>query len=107
MLRILLLHHLGLGDHFMCHGIVREYCKKYEKVGLFAWPRNYVSVSFMFRDLANLTIIEGDEESAREFIRRNETVSGPDKYDVVKIIGFENLRRSGTPSEAILRICRR
>ena len=96
---MLLLHHFGLGDHFMCHGIVREYCKKYEKVALFSLPHNYASVSFMFRDLTNLTIIKGDEAFARDFICRNETVFGADKYDEVKILGFEYLRRSGTPLE--------
>lgn len=96
---MLLLHHFGLGDHFMCHGIVREYCKRYEKVAIFSLPHNYVSVSFMFRDLTNLTIIKGDEAFARDFIRRNETASGAEKYDGVKILGFEYLRRSGTPLE--------
>lgn len=98
-MRLILLHHFGLGDHFMCHGIVREYCKRYDHVTTFSLPHNYASVSFMYRDLANLTILKGDEAFAREFIRRNETATGPDKHDEVKIIGFEYLRRSGTPLE--------
>ncbi len=98
-MRVILLHHFGLGDHFMVHGIVREYCKRYKKVAIFSLPHNYASVSFMFRDLDNLTIIRGDEAFAREFIRQNETASGPEKYDEVKILGFEYLRRSGTPLE--------
>ncbi len=100
MSSILLYHHLGLGDHFMCHGIVREYCKKYEKVGIFCYEHNYPTVSFMYRDLPNLTIIKGDDAAAKEFISRNASQSGKSKYDEVKIIGFQNLNRNdGIPLE--------
>ncbi|MFA6502909.1 MAG: hypothetical protein WCT45_01455 [Candidatus Paceibacterota bacterium] len=96
---LLLLHHLGLGDHFMVHGIVREYCKKYDRVAIFALPHNYVSVSFMFRDLPNLTVLQGDEAFAREYIQRNASAPSTERYDEVKVLGFESLRRSGTPLE--------
>src|SRR3989344_7490290 len=100
MSSILLYHHLGLGDHFMCHGIVREYCKKYEKVGIFCYAHNYPTVSFMYRDLPNLTIIQGDDAAAKEFIGQNASRSGKSKYDEVKIIGFQNLNRNdGIPLE--------
>lgn len=90
MSSVLLFHHLGLGDHIMCHGIVREYCKKYDRVAIFSYPHNYPSVSFMFRDLQNLTIIQGDIESARACIAKNAVDR---TYDEVKILGFENLNR--------------
>lgn len=96
---LLLLHHFGLGDHFMVHGIVREYCKRYTHVTIFSLPHNYASVSFMFRDLTNLTILKGDEAFARDYIRRNESAPPAEKYDEIKILGFEFLRRSGTPLE--------
>ena len=35
MSEIYLYHHLGLGDHISCHGIVRYYCEKYNKVKIF------------------------------------------------------------------------
>lgn len=91
MSSIILYHHLGLGDHIMCHGIVREYCKKYEKVVIFSWPHNYPSVSFMFRDLTNLTIIKGGDDDAMEYIQKNASLPENLKYDEVKIIGFKNL----------------
>ncbi len=93
MSKILIYHHLGLGDHFMCHGIVREYCKKYDKVGLFCLPHNFSSVSFMYKDLKNLEIIKGDDNFAREYIKNNQNKNNEEKYDEVKIIGFENLNR--------------
>lgn len=95
MSSILLYHHLGLGDHIMCHGIVREYCKKYDKVSIFSKSHNYPSVSFMYRNLKNLTIIQGDDIFAENFILLNAS-----KYDEVKRIGFQNLDRStGAPLE--------
>jgi hypothetical protein len=93
MSSILVHHHLGLGDHIMCHGIVREYAKKYDRVGLFSHVHNYPSVSFMYRDLKNLTVIKGDDNFARDFIEKNKTATGPEKYDEVKIIGFDLLDR--------------
>lgn len=95
MSSILLYHHLGLGDHIMCHGIVREYCKKYDTVTIFSKPHNYPSVSFMYRDLKNLDIIQGDDTFAEDFI-----LSNTSKYDEVKRIGFQNLDRNmGVPLE--------
>lgn len=95
MSSVLLYHHLGLGDHIMCHGIVREYCKNYDEVTIFSKPHNYVSVAFMYRDIKNLTIIEGEDIFAEKFIRQNSL-----KYSAVVRVGFEGLdRNSGVPLE--------
>lgn len=100
MSSVLLYHHLGLGDHIMCHGIVREYCKKYEKVAIFCYTHNYPTVSFMYRDLPNLTIIQSDDATAKELISRNASQPKGSKYDEVKIVGFQNLNRNdGIPLE--------
>lgn len=101
MSSILLYHHLGLGDHFMCHGIVREYAKKYTRVALFSKPQNYASVSFMFRDLENIRIINvKNDEAAYKFIFLNKFKIGKYKYNEVKIIGHEFLdKTSGVPIE--------
>lgn len=100
MSSILLYHHLGLGDHFMCHGIVREYCKKYEKVAIFCYPHNYPTVSFMYRDLPNLMIIQSDDAAAKELISKNVSQPEGSKYDEIKIVGFQNLNRTdGIPLE--------
>lgn len=100
MSSILLYHHLGLGDHIMCHGIVREYCKKYEQVAIFSYPHNYTSVSFMYRDLSNITIIKGDDAFARKFISDNASKSGKNRYDKIIFLGFQFLdRHSGVPLE--------
>ncbi|MDE2173240.1 MAG: hypothetical protein KGJ31_01390, partial [Patescibacteria group bacterium] len=96
MPRLLLLHHLGLGDHFMCHGIVREYADRYSRVTIFSYPHNYRTVAFMFRDLANVDIRQvKDVEEARAYLRDHGA-----EYDETKVLGFENLdRTTGTALE--------
>lgn len=100
MSSILLYHHLGLGDHIMCHGIVREYCKKYEKVAIFCLPHNLPTVSFMFRDLANLTILKADSSYPKKFTDQKISQFEKLNYDEIKIIGYQNLNKDGnTPLE--------
>lgn len=49
-------HHLGLGDHIICHGIVRSVCEKLnnEQHTLVLKPQFLESVSFMYKDIKNL-----------------------------------------------------
>ena len=54
---IYLYHHLGLGDHIICNGLVRLLTKNEKTYGLFCKEHNVKSVSFMFRDIKNLSII--------------------------------------------------
>jgi hypothetical protein len=71
MKEIYLYHHLGLGDHISCHGIVRYYCEKYEKVNLFVKEHNYKNVSYMFNDIKNINYLIGDDNFANDFLVRN------------------------------------
>ncbi len=97
MSTILIHHHPGLGDHIMCHGIVREYAKKYGRVGLLALPRNFASVNFMYRDISNLAVISATEAEAKEFVAENARAGGLG-FEEIKVIGFEHLdRTSGVP----------
>ena len=68
MNEIYIWHHLGLGDHVTCNAIVRNYCKKYDKVNLFVKDRNLKNVQYMFRDLNNLEFIHGKGDQD-EFVR--------------------------------------
>ena len=58
---ILIYHHLGLGDCIECNGMVRFYCEKYKKVQILCKKKYYEMVSYMYRDLNNLTISQIDE----------------------------------------------
>lgn len=64
-------HNLGLGDHVICNGLVREFSKNYNNVFLFSKHHNYENVKFMYRDLDNLTIIRGNDLDAVNYITNN------------------------------------
>lgn len=69
MKEIYVFHHLGLGDHIICNALIRNICKKVQTVNLFVKPQYYVSVSFMFRDLKNLNLIQADDEKAHSIFK--------------------------------------
>lgn len=78
---IYIYHHLGLGDHISCHGIVRYCCEQYKKVYLFVKEHNFENVRFMFNDIKNIEFIKGDDEFAQKYIISNNIRN-------IKIIGF-------------------
>jgi hypothetical protein len=67
-------HHLGLGDHIICNGLVRYYEKKLGEISLFCKPQNYNNVKFMYSDNENIKILPVGED-----------------YDVDMFIGINNL----------------
>lgn len=64
-------HHLGLGDHIICNGLVRTLINPNEKYYMFVKEHNLTSVKFMYRDILNLDFIVGDDSFARNFIIQN------------------------------------
>ena len=56
---VVLLHHLGLGDHFICNGLVRAYLASHsiERCFLPCKIHNLPTVQFMYRDLATLSVL--------------------------------------------------
>ena len=83
MNKILVYHHLGLGDHIICHGIIRELYKRCSCLHLFCKQHNVDTVKKMYADLANLHIITADDNIANEYINRSGCI-----YDEVIKIGF-------------------
>jgi hypothetical protein len=81
---MIIYHHLGIGDHIICNGLVRNLYKKYGSVDLFCYGYNEANVKYMYRDLKNLNTIpvSSDQEANSIIIKNN--------FDVLKI-GFENL----------------
>ena len=80
-------HHLGLGDHIICNGMVRHFCKKYDNIVLFCYSHYHDNVNYMYRDLDNLEIFTFDtEEESFLFVERNPTV----KNSLLKV-GFNKL----------------
>jgi hypothetical protein len=74
-----------MGDHIILNGLVRNVSKNYEKVYLFVAEHNFKSVSFMYRDLANIDfVIVSNDDDAISYIRDRRI------KDITKI-GFNNL----------------
>lgn len=64
--KIFIYHHLGLGDHFHCNGVVRfllENKFKNKKVYLFAKKKYSEMIKLMYQDISRLEVISitGDE----------------------------------------------
>ena len=80
-------HHMGLGDHFTCNGLVRYYYKQYDKIYLFCYKHFEDNINFMYRDLPNLqTIGLGSDNEVEEYITKNVL------HDKLIKIGFDKLR---------------
>lgn len=77
--KILIHHHLGLGDHIVCNAIVRKIYSKNESVTLAVKPHNLISVQSLYKD-TNIDFLVGED---------HEIESLYEKYDVLRI-GFEN-----------------
>ena len=68
---LVIYHHMGLGDHITCHGIVRHYCEIWENVLLCVKPHNLNNVQYMYNDLKNLRYIVGDDYQIVNFLQQN------------------------------------
>jgi hypothetical protein len=67
-------HHLGLGDHIICNGLVREIIKNnsFNSYKLIVKKHNLPSVRFMFRDIKNISFQEvNNDVEADQFILKN------------------------------------
>lgn len=61
MSNFLIYHHLGLGDHLICNGLVREICKdNSKKFFIPAKKSNFDTIKFMYRDVVNLNVVSVD-----------------------------------------------
>jgi hypothetical protein len=97
-------HHLGLGDHISCHGIVRHYCEIEEEVSLFVKPHNYENVKRMYKDIKNLNLIQGDDNFVENYTIQNNINQNLLKIGFQNLNNFENLevqfyKLAGVPIE--------
>jgi hypothetical protein len=78
-------HHLGLGDHIICNGLVRYFAELYGEVTIFCKEHYASNVKYMYRDNPKIHIISVPQEwMVSSFLNQ----ISKDKY--LKI-GFENL----------------
>jgi len=53
---VVLHHHLGLGDHFVCNGLVHQVATTYDKIHLPAKLHNFNTVQCLYQDWDNITV---------------------------------------------------
>ena len=56
-MEVILYHHLGLGDHFICNGLVNLISKKFAKVFLICKESNFATVSCLYKDNQKIEVI--------------------------------------------------
>lgn len=68
--------HLGVGDHLLCNGLIRQLSKKYKQLKIPCWPYNHISVSHQFSDLPNVETIAvlTDDQMSRMGQRDTEAI---------------------------------
>jgi hypothetical protein len=65
-------HHLGLGDHIICNGLVRYFKEIYSEVSVFCKPHNFNNVSYMYRDDDKIKVLSiGDDNDVYNYIVNN------------------------------------
>jgi len=80
-------HHLGLGDHFICNGLVRYLYANHNGIKLFAKAHLKQNIDFMYRDLENLEVIGlKDDEEVERYVRLNSL-----QKQLIRI-GFDKIR---------------
>lgn len=80
-------HHLGLGDHIICNGLVRHLCKTNDNVVLFCKTQYLNNISYMYRDLNDLKIFDFDSDKETVYFIENKITIN----DKLIKIGFEDL----------------
>lgn len=82
--KVLLLSHLGLGDHVICNGMVMELLNKYREVYLPVYHHNVDSVCLMFSGVdVNIIAVSSDDE-AEDLV----SLYGIHDWDVIRTGNF-------------------
>jgi len=69
---IYIYHHLGLGDHIACNGIVRHYADLYDKVFVFSKSSNIKNILTMYHDDPKIKVIAMDDGEVKTFMAINQ-----------------------------------
>lgn len=79
-------HHLGLGDHIICNGIVRHYKEIHKTVTVFCKSHYFTNVKYMYRDDNDIIILPiGEDSDVINYVNENNLHS-----DLI-VVGFDKL----------------
>tara|TARA_B100000959_G_scaffold140146_1_gene147261 strand:+ start:1387 stop:2163 length:777 start_codon:yes stop_codon:yes gene_type:complete len=98
---VFIYHHLGLGDHFHCNGVVRYLIKnkyKNKKIKLFAKKKYFEMVKFMYRDIQTLEVIKISNDEKKELEEVNSYLK---KSDIIEKIGFDYFLKNQNANKTI------
>jgi len=76
-------HHLGLGDHIICNGMVRHFTDLMDEVTIFCHKHYENNVKYMFRDDNRIKVIAEEQKNIEPFLS---TVKDP-----IMRVGFERI----------------
>ncbi len=88
---MIIYHHLGLGDHISCNGLVRKIIDPQQKYFLFCKHHNVATVKFMYHDLPNLTILPVSNDGEAVRICNDRYINGWGEKTIR--IGFEKMNQ--------------
>jgi len=63
---IILHHHLGLGDHFVCNGLVHEVSERYDTLYLPCKAHNYSTIEYLYSESPKIKIFKINENEFKE-----------------------------------------
>ncbi len=75
--QIILHHHLGLGDHFICCGLVNSLSEQYQKIYLACKERNYETVKCLYSENPKIEILKIISDEHREVYSYSNTLNLP------------------------------
>lgn len=81
---IILYHHLGLGDHFVCNGLVHKVSEKYDTIYLPCKSHNYETVKYLYSESPKIKVFKIDDE-----FKEIELFSKTFGVSILRV-GFEN-----------------
>jgi hypothetical protein len=83
-------HHLGLGDHMVCNGLVRKFSEKFGEITLFCKDHNYATVKDMYRDNPNIHVLSiGNHQDADSNVEKFILERG-EQQNLIKV-GFHDI----------------
>lgn len=85
MNNVILYHHLGLGDHFVCNGLVNKISESYDTVYLPCKTCNYETVEYLYSEISNIKVFKVDGDEFREVETFSSILNLP-----ILLVGFMN-----------------
>lgn len=84
---LIIYHHLGLGDHLICNGLVNYLSLNFDKVFLPVKKRNFNNVSYLYKENNKIHLfkVSNEEEDVLNYSLKND-------LKILKI-GFENRKK--------------